>query len=197
MIACNANKQRRRRPITPTPPLPNQQQPVTQTRKLHEHLQRVPSIHVLALAELRNIRVERDERIGRTEIKRVVYPPIDLFKESTHVSVQRAQREKWGFTYLADLTRGVEKTLKDVTEEDARTKRDAHSLDSLHNGTNNVRGRLEAVRPHEIHKMHHRSSHPSPATPSARCFTIVLAVCRCTKSRSVSASSSIVTTEST
>ena len=46
---------------------------------LHEHLQWVPVIYVLALAELRYVRVKRDERVGRAQVKRVVDAPVDLF----------------------------------------------------------------------------------------------------------------------
>jgi len=63
---------------------------------------------------------------------------------------------KWGCAYLADLARRVEETLEDVREEDARAERDAHALDGFHDGTDDVGRRLKAVRPDEVHEVHHR-----------------------------------------
>lgn len=45
----------------------------------------------------------------------------------------------------------MEETLEDVREEDARAERDAHALDGFHDGTDDVRRRLKAVRPYEVH----------------------------------------------
>ncbi|KAJ2970542.1 hypothetical protein NUW54_g12706 [Trametes sanguinea] len=50
----------------------------------------------------------------------------------------------------------MEEALEGVAEEDARAERDAHRLDGLHDGADDVRGRLEAVRPDEVHEVEHR-----------------------------------------
>ena len=56
----------------------------------------------------------------------------------------------------------MEQTLQHVAEEDARAKRDAHRFDSLHDSANDVWGRLEAVRPDEVHEVQHRVFAPEP-----------------------------------
>ena len=58
---------------------------------LYEHPQRVPVISVLALTELRNIRIERDERVGCAEVQRVVDAPINLSSEKQRQRNPRQQ----------------------------------------------------------------------------------------------------------
>lgn len=50
-------------------------------RNLHKHLHWVPGIYILALAELRYIRVKGDEGVSRTQVQRVVDAPVDLFRK--------------------------------------------------------------------------------------------------------------------
>ena len=46
--------------------------------------------------------------------------------------------------------------MQDVAEEDTRAESDPHRLDGLHDGADDVRRGLEAVRPDEVHEVHHR-----------------------------------------
>lgn len=50
----------------------------------------------------------------------------------------------------------MEEALEDVAEEDARAERDAHGLDGIHDGADDVRGRFETVGPNEVHEVQHR-----------------------------------------
>ena len=90
-------------------------------------------IDILALAQLAQVGIERYKCILRTEVERVVDAPI----------------------HLPDLPRGVEEALQDVAEQDAWPKRDAHRLNGLHDGADDVWRGLEAVRPDEVHEVEH------------------------------------------
>ena len=56
----------------------------------------------------------------------------------------------------------MEEALENVAQEDARAERDAHGLDGFHDGANDVRRSLEAVRPDEVHEVQHRVFAPEP-----------------------------------
>ena len=100
----------------------------------HKHLQRVPIVHVLAFAQLADIRVEGHERVSGTQVERVIDTPI----------------------HFPHLARRMEETLQDVAQQHPRTQRHAHRFDGVHDRADDMRGGLEAVRPDEVHQVHHR-----------------------------------------
>lgn len=59
---------------------------------LHEHPQRVSIVGVLTLTKLRYIWVERNERVRRAEVQRIVDAPIDLIDE--YASHQRTVQDE-------------------------------------------------------------------------------------------------------
>lgn len=122
-------------------------------------------VYILPFTKLAQIRIEWNKRVRGTQIQRVVNSPVDL-------------------PYFA---RRVIQALQSITEKDARSQRDAHSFDSFHDSTNNMRGCLEAIRPHEIHEMHHRifasktcDTKSKMLDNCARCLSVnKITICQC------------------
>ena len=109
--------------------------------------------HVLTLAQLAEVRVKQHESVRRAEVQRVVDAPVHLCEENYN---QQHTPRTCQSTRLTDLARRVKEALKRVAEEHAGAERDAHRLDGLHDRADDVRRRLEAVRPDEVHEVHHR-----------------------------------------
>jgi len=93
----------------------------------------MPVKHIIVVSELAKIWVERHHRVRRTEVEHVVDAPV----------------------HLAHLACWVEQALQRVVEQHARTERDPHGLDGVHNSADYVRRCFEAVRPDEVHQVQH------------------------------------------
>lgn len=62
----------------------------------------------------------------------------------------------------------MEQPLQHVAEEHAWTKSNPHSLNGIHNRTDNVGTCLKAVWPDEVHEVHHTVLAPKPSDAESK-----------------------------